>query len=480
MKKTRITKAFLLLISFALLIASVVGISASAEEAETFSIKKVSIAHGERTFVLMAVDVSMEEADNVEVKYTIDGAEFVAKRYDSNYVDNATSTSYPVFYTHGISPQDIGEDIIAEAHKIGAVDYTPVEFNVSIAEYLYNQLYAEGLISATSGADLSYKTLCQAHLVYGAAAQQALHNEKAENADNQKVLITERSYVYSAFATINGTTAKELILPGKTGSVTLTANENAPADRAGWTVTTYASDGTVSTKEVTGDTIEITGHSVITPTLDPVYDFEGSTDLPEGVTITGNTKNCLNNGAKAVVEERDGNKFLKVSARDSYYNYSTSTVDWTLSGANTTAKFLAKDVGRDGYKVEFDITFDEGASYSSSGDNTVYVYLYNGDTKVGQLPMRLYNDGRTTVGIKENLTSAGYFQYNFGEKIHVELEYVYNTSLKTYRLAIKCNGVSHGDFALTNASFSEITHASIAFNGGAHAEAEIDNVKVHN
>lgn len=480
MKKTQITKILLLVLSLVLLVGAAVGIAASAEESDAYRIKKVSIAHGERTFVLMAVDISIENADNVEVKYTLDGTEYVAKRYGSNYVDKATEVAYPVYYTHGISPQDIGEDIIAEAHKIGAADYTPIEFNVCIAEYLYNQLYAEGLISATSGSDLSYKNLCQAHLIYGAAAEQALHNEKAENKDNQKVLITERSYVYSAFATINGTTAKEIILPGKTGSVTLAANENAPANRAGWVVTTYAVDGSTSAKTFTGDTVEITGHSVITPATDPVYDFEGSTALPAGVTITGNTKNCLNNGAAASVVTLEGNNVLKVSARDAYYNYSTSSVDWSLSGANTTAKFLAQDAGREGYKVAFDITFSEAASYSSASSDTVYVYLYNGDTKVGQLPMRLYKDGRTTLGIKENLTSAGYFQYNFGEKIHIELEYIYNASISQYRLAVNCNGVSHGDFALSDATFSEITHANISFGGGAHAEAVIDNVKVHN
>jgi len=374
MKKVKATKIFLLIIAIALLVGSVIGIVASAEESDAYAIKKVSIAHGERTFILMAIDADIANADNIEVKYTIDGTEYVAKRYASNYVDSATSKAYPVYYTHGISPQDIGEDVIAEAHKVGATDYTPITFNVSIAEYLYNQLYAEGLISATTGADLSYKTLCEAHLAYGAAAQQALHNEKPENANNQKVLITERSYVYSAYATINGTTAKELILAGKTGTVTLAANASAPADRLGWSVATYDANGNVTVTEFTTDTVEITGHSVITPLMKKAIDFESAAlGKVTGIENVNHKSNDADSGAYIVndplAEAGVTNNVLHMDANG-------DNVDW--DGGNVLIDITPGSIqdGANCYVLEFDMLMTGAAT---THDSTVQLSFLNAD-----------------------------------------------------------------------------------------------------
>ena len=204
MKNSKFAKLLILALSLMLLIGSAVGIAVSAEGENTYDIAKISVAHGDRTYVLMAVDVPVAEASGVEVSYSYGGESFTAE-YDGTSTVTIAEVTYPVFYTHGISPKDIGEDIIADAHAKGATDYTAKSVNVSIAEYLYNMLYAQNYVNATEAEDINLKTLYEAHLAYGAAAQQALWNDKGNEA---RTLVTERSYVYSAYATINESGAR--------------------------------------------------------------------------------------------------------------------------------------------------------------------------------------------------------------------------------------------------------------------------------
>ena len=111
MKNSRASKLLILAFSLILLIGSALGIAI--------------ISHGDRTYVLMAVDAPVADAASIEVKYSYGGSDYVAE-YDGTSTVVIDEVTYPVFYTHGISPKDIGEDIIAEAHAKGAVDYTPV------------------------------------------------------------------------------------------------------------------------------------------------------------------------------------------------------------------------------------------------------------------------------------------------------------------------------------------------------------------
>ncbi len=263
MKNLKTKRIILIALSLMLLIGSVIGITVSAASDDTYEIKSINIAYGDKAYVLMAVDASVEDAaaGNVEVIYSIGENNYTAT-YWPELTANAEKnpSGLPVFYTVGIAPKDIGEDIIAEAHIKGATDYTPDYENVSLAEYLYHMLYTKGRINATSENELHAKAVYETLLAYGAAAQQYFWNDKAENATNQRELVTNRSYVYVDGATINATGENELLLPDKTGTVTLLPT----ATVASWNVTTYDEDGNATTTSVTGNEISITGHTVIT------------------------------------------------------------------------------------------------------------------------------------------------------------------------------------------------------------------------
>ena len=170
MRKSKALKILFLILSIALLVGSAIGIATSAEEGDTYEIKAINIAHGDRIQVLIAVDAPIEDAANIEVKYTIGGTEKVAT-YWKNIDIYGDGVEYPVYYTTGISAKDIGESVIAEAHKSGATDYTPKTRDVSVVEYLFTKLYKEGYIIATEGADANRKTLYLELIDYGAAAQ---------------------------------------------------------------------------------------------------------------------------------------------------------------------------------------------------------------------------------------------------------------------------------------------------------------------
>ena len=79
MKNKKLTKIFVAILSLALLVGAAIGITAAADETDTYAIKSINVAHGDTTQILVAVDAPAAEAENIEVKYTFDGKEYTAK-----------------------------------------------------------------------------------------------------------------------------------------------------------------------------------------------------------------------------------------------------------------------------------------------------------------------------------------------------------------------------------------------------------------
>ena len=208
MKKAKYTKLFVLVLSLALLIGSVVGIAASADEDTVYEIESINIAHEDAIKVLIAVDAPIV-ADSAEgltdpgitVNYTMGGKTYAATfwcymniRKDNNY--------YPIYFTRGIAAKDGGEAILAEAHK-GATPAAPAYRSISVADYLYGRLFNENYISKTEsdGKDNDRKLLYIDLLEYIAAAQKVLWNDKIDENGmigdvpcEPRELVTERSY----------------------------------------------------------------------------------------------------------------------------------------------------------------------------------------------------------------------------------------------------------------------------------------------
>ena len=212
----------------------------------------------------------------------------------------------------------------------------------------------------------------------------------------------------------------------------------------------------------------------VTPPDVTVYDFETSSGatLPDGVVISrAPANNCLNNGADISVKSTADGKSLSLIGRDRYHDYTKGGTNWNLKGDNPIVGFNAMTLGNEGgFKIEFDMTFVEAISYSSSNNGLVFIHLYDTATEpVLNIPIKIGGTGSTYVEVKKG--GSGYAKFNVGEKLHFSLECTNGA------LNIAVNGTSLG--AMPCAA-SRITSFAIEVAGGFHGEILLDNIEPHN
>lgn len=500
MRNNKALKILFLVLALALLIGSAIGIAASAEGDYTYEIKSINIAHGDRIQVLIAVDAPIEDAANIEVKYTLDGVEKIAT-YWKNIDIYGDGVEYPVYYTAGISAKDIGESVTAEAHKSGATDYTPLSREVSVIEYLFTKLYKEGYIIATEGADANRKTLYLELIDYGAAAQQSLYNDLPENADDQRVLLTDRYYVFVNEGTIDG--EDHVILNGGgTVELTYTGTEGANA----WKVTSWVHGVGTSTVVYT-DTVEIFAPTTITPYVDPyLTTFEksevggitavgkeetmsgglftestivGSTDnFPETITINSPSSTNVADGnipspgnmALIKLDQYTGNKYFYLAAGNKNLVQSSKgrPLGWSLTALDETDDANVSI-------LEFDILVETGASgYIGQ------LGFYSANDKLGIYPHVHANSKTNTVGIydKNDLTNP-VASFATGKLVNIRFEYYFDEGV----CQLYINNIYSGN--LDDLYSKDSVHAKLEkFNWGTDSSsvfaAQFDNILIKN
>ena len=408
MKKTRIAKIFVLILSLALLVGSAVCVMASADEGD-YSIKSVNISHGDKIRVLVAVDAPVEEAANITVSYVYGGETLTAK-YWKNVDIYQDGTEYPVYYTVGISAKDMGEDIIA---KVGNGEAK----NISVAQYLYQRLYKDGFINATEEKEVNKKNLYLKLLDYGARAQTVLWNNKAENANNQRTLVTDYSYADVTDGTVNGVAGAALVKGAATVNYTGT-----DAGFVGWDVTSYI-DGEAVTERIykASFTAEEGVSFFATPFIKAnfytfemievgtgVYNEGDSTATTEKLTGTlpdvikvSNQGSIfgLNSYAQVMQDESDGNKYLALkstgrtpaNAKPPQVILYTGTASNHVDIATTAATMMECDMkvvssnSNSTTNRAFTITFHQSTNFSgtkSGANSTFYVFVYNGSVTI--------------------------------------------------------------------------------------------------
>lgn len=300
MKNFKHTKLLVLVLSLALLIGSAIGIAASASEAKAYEIEAINVIYKDQIYVAIAVNAPVEEAADIEVGYSFNGKNYIAE-YHSNvavWEDNGDDTLYPVFVTIGIPAKDMGEDVIAEAHAKGATAGSTQ--NVSVASYLYQRLYKDGVIAAEEGEELDKKNFYLATLEYISYAQKVLYNNENPTLP-KRPLVTDYVAVYAENAKVNG---GESFLLNK-GALDATLTYTGEGTKAGWSITTYDDNGAATTKTVTTDTVSLTSAAVIKPiVLDfeigaptIVETFDSTTYKQNIVTISGGTIDCPSFGS---------------------------------------------------------------------------------------------------------------------------------------------------------------------------------------
>ena len=365
--KTNLTKILVLTLSLALLVGVAIGITVSAEE-YSYEIKSMNISHGDNTIVLVAVDAPATGVapEGVEVTYVDANGETLTAKYYGDL--NVYGTTYPIYYTKGIPAKDIGQDVIATVSLNGEAKDSE---NVSVAEYLYGKLYKEEYIKATDGKDLNKKNLYLNLLDYAASAETVLWNDKDANADDQRVLVTDKFYVYAEGQ------IEDVLASNETFTLNYTGEIPEGYAFSGYWVSTVG--GTIAIKD--GTAVKPTKHAVYTPVFYANEDVAGkyyTADIEgarydfseEIVKEVYSAENPDGDFAAALISDstnayKDGKATLAVTDNGALKYTMNSTVwgGYTLSnkGYNEGVKFIA----------EFDFTYTDYTEYtgSSSCDN---------------------------------------------------------------------------------------------------------------
>ena len=146
MKKTRI---LVLALTLALLVCAAFAITASAEDDDNVAILSKNVVYSSNVQMMFAVDVTLEEAKDVVVKYYFESDPEAICTATLNSVTNpdmiytdANGVKHPSFSTIGIPSKEYGNKVYVSAQMKGSsAEEEYVEY--SVAEYFYEKLYAQ-------------------------------------------------------------------------------------------------------------------------------------------------------------------------------------------------------------------------------------------------------------------------------------------------------------------------------------------------
>ena len=360
--KKNIAKILVLALSLVLLVGAVIGISVSAEE-HTYEIKSMNIAHGDTTIILVAVDAPATGVapEGVTVTYVDAYGETLTAKYYGDL--EVYGTTYPIYYTKGIPAKDLGQDVVA---TVTVGEEAKDTMNVSVAEYLYGKLYKEGFINATEAKAVNKKNLYLNLIDYAASAETVLWNDKAENADNQRTLITDKFYVYA-----DGI-GEDVLEADETFTLNYTGTAPEGYTFSGYWQSTVAGNSVVVDGEATNPAV----HAVYSPVFYLTEDVAGKYYNSENVGARYDFAEDFNNTVYSE-ENPDGdlagnlledstNSFnagtATLATSDGALNFNMTAPVWagfsiSNKGNNTGVKYIA----------EFDFTYNGGTAFTGTG-----------------------------------------------------------------------------------------------------------------
>ena len=298
MKTKRFAKILTLALSFAMLIAGIVGISASATDGEASAeFEVVTLNYGADVKIAYALNITGADASDVAL-YLYKTADLSDTPTVSKFSDSYYNTSYPVYYSMGIAAKDLADYVYAVPVLKASGEAIGEPCRYSVAQYCYSVIQ-----DSEASADLV--ALAEDLLTYGASAQTRLINI-GNIADED--LVTEYSYVYTTDANVyvEGNYKNTLVAPGATFVPVYTGAD--PIE--GWSL--------VNKQGTTFKTVDeaAQGISVSTATkVEPLYFVPTASDFEDGNTtddnISQNTKSQTTVTNAADPSGAD-NKVLKV------------------------------------------------------------------------------------------------------------------------------------------------------------------------
>ena len=360
MKNTKFSKITLLVLSLALVFGSIVPMTVSAETTEATKPEIISqnVSYSTNLAVKLAVKADTATAPIKLYRYDSEPAvgevgELVATSSEFLAADSAVNNLPADSYV--IQAPGVAASAIAHYYYYKVIDANGNEsdvFRYSVAEYLYERL-------ATSGISDTQKTLYNATIAYGDAAQ--VHFASTDTRVSTLNLVT-----------VDGGVLNDGYAKGVYAIDTVVTPTGAGVTE--WTVTVYKDDGTNETKyisstenfTVAGRTEVVAGH---------VISYRAGTDTFEnnGENIPSYISQIKNNATASIVDNTvygETSKVLKI-------NLPQSTAYVRIERNDTTTAASAANA----YEVSFDFKSDLATGTSKSLkimiDNSSYSALYS-------------------------------------------------------------------------------------------------------
>ena len=169
----KLTAIFAVVLTLALLLGAVVGVSASAAEdtpaaqADEKWVISANVAYADDIHPYFAIDATLV-ADASLLSVTVGGRDAAVSQEPISIKDGVSAY---VVEAAGVPAKNMGKALPIVVTYNGEV---VEETSYSVAEYFYERLYKNDVINATEAADLLRKELYLSTLEYGAAAQKVL------------------------------------------------------------------------------------------------------------------------------------------------------------------------------------------------------------------------------------------------------------------------------------------------------------------
>ncbi len=353
MKKSKYARIIILVLSLALLIGSVIAISASAEETEakgTFG--GISVVYTDKVALRVIVNATPDEitGGKVAVTYELNGE----KKNASYYKTDGDGNVWVI--TEGIAAYDLTQVVTFSS----TVDGAPVEENrtCSVVQFIYAMLYTNDELTD------EYKNLYNTLLAYGEAAQIAF-NKNLDNLATKATIVSTNN----ADITVNG--GKYAFTTAASLEVTPVYTKEIPAgsEHLGWNI---IDDGVAKKADLTftaAGVVEIVSpviHTHDDTNNDHICDVDDCDEVISDHTFTDGVCKC---GLIANVLE---NKPIVPSTDTATNIYSSSFGYGKMNDGDLASRYSSK---QNSGKVE--ATIDLGAVYDLS-EFRFLLYAYGG------------------------------------------------------------------------------------------------------
>ena len=413
------------------------AVSVSANNDKTPEIFSQNVMYDDKFSILYAVDADSISGDSLTITVTSDNGGTWSKTMpatENNQLTVKDRAAY-VFITPGIGPSDFTTNYYV------TVSSNDVESNVkrySVAEYLNERLYKNGIASATEGADLTRKEFYLSTLEFGANAERVLYNLDTDPNNDRKHLVTDYKYIYTDLGTIDGNFSAGVYAPGTTLKFT-------PSD-ATKKYQSFEIDEKGSIDETAGK--DIANGGSITADSNTVI-MEKPSYKPGNGKFYNMSKNITTAGTKRIADfnatttplvtypAANQNKISsavvnKISQHSLLTNYeSFIRVDNTNTNGLESSDYITVS--------EFDMKFSNFKIPSTDKDLKNYflnIRLYDGkDEGAHYIYMVKNDDGTLSLGEKNTAKIVA------DEWFNVRLEVVFNTTENTASVDVYINNV---------------------------------------